>query len=532
MFHAIAMLTMSLVSAHGRYVIVYPKPLAESAESWRVHREPEWDVKMLAVDPSDGISPESLRTLIREQVRGAEGDSAILLLGDVGAEGIPTFYFPQNDPTLRRRVDDTYATDDPYQQLDDDSLPDVALGRVPVGSNEEAASVLAKIKRYESDASQGSWRWRINYLASEGRFGLYDVLIDRMFRVMVNTVVPDACDLGMTYASPTSVYCPPPSKLPEMSLRRLAEPAILFNYVGHGYDRGFDRMHWRDQRIPLIVADDLSKLTEPGADLPIAVLACCSCGWYDLADGRPSLSEAMLLAPGGPIAVIAGSRITHPYASAILEKDVTELLLEKQTPTIGALDLQASRSMLQVDSKDRAIDTMMSPIAKVARWPSSLHDLRAMHVRLYNLIGDPGTRIALGPATDGITLRLEGKDLVGEVPGMTSGSAVLIVETARDGQVDELHPPPNTEDLEATAAVNFPRANQRVLSRIDVRIVDGMFRMALPEFGREARLIRVEAAGIDNEKKPLQALGSIRIPVEFAQNRPEWNSEPQMDVKP
>jgi hypothetical protein len=345
-----------------------------------------------------------------------------------------------------------------------------------------------------------------------------------MFRTLVTSILPDRCDFTMTYASPSSVYCPPPSTLNRTAMSRLGEPAILFNYLGHGFDRGLDRMRWRGSFVKILTADDVETMTEAKTDVPIALLGCCSSGWYDLADGKASLSEAMLLAPGGPIAVIAGSRITHPYATAILQKDVTRFLLEEQVETVGELDLRASRSMMMIDRDDRMIDTMMNPIAKLAKWHSSLKELRVMHSRMYNLIGDPSTRIAQGPEAGSLTLTIENGVLRGGVPGMVKGEAVVLLETGRDGQAKgELLQIPggvDDSDLEAKAQVNVGIANDRVVKKITVGVADGAFSTPVQPIPRGVRLIRVWIQGVGEEGEEFASAGAIRVAGEGAMSRP------------
>jgi hypothetical protein len=200
--------------------------------------------------------------------------------------------------------------------------------------------------------------------------------MEQMFRQMIDQQVPEAYEVNMLYAKSTSIYCPPPQALTRQVVSRLKEPALLFNYIGHGFPTGFDSLHWNDQKFPILTRDDLAKLSGWRSDSPMALLTCCSAGWFDLADGEQSMAEAMILNPAGPIAVIAGSRQTHPYCNGVLEKDVLSLLLVKQVETIGELDLLATRSMIELDADDRALDAIVAPIAALQKWQTPLPALR------------------------------------------------------------------------------------------------------------------------------------------------------------
>ena len=464
----------------------------------------------------------------------------MLLLGDADANGIPTWRFPQTDPQLQSGRDTDYVSDHPYKLIDDDDdSPDIALGRVPAQTVEEARAVLAKIKQYEASprisaalppggfparaASAG--RNRITYAAGEGHYGAMDNLFESLFKKMVDTLVPDSFDISMTYAKASSIYCPPPSKLTDSILQRLSEGSLLFNYVGHGYPLGFDSLYWGQKRYPILKTTDLKRAPNAieGTDqpqMPIAFLSCCSTGYYDLPKGEHCLAEELLFDSfqGAPIAVIAGSRITHPYANTVLQMDITKALLVDRAPTVGMLDLLASQALLKPSAIDRELDAIATPIAALGKWKTSLADLRQMHVKLYNLLGDPATRIAL-PAQSITELKIENGHITGRVEGMKSGRIYVTAETERTGVANptklETVNGDNDPDLEAKAANNYPLANDRVLMRIEGEVADGKFDLALPEaLPAAVAVLRAYAAGVnEGGGESTDAIGALRIAI-------------------
>jgi hypothetical protein len=509
----------------GTMLIVHSGHLEPAAAAWDAWRsEQGWRVERVAVGDGRDVPPhaEAIRDLIRrshqrhaERAADAASPFVVLLLGDADERGVPTWRFEQRDPDLRSRSDPDYVTDHPYQLIDDDASPDIALGRVPARTVDEAQAVLEKLRQYEQAAPGGAWRARITYVAGEGRFGAYDQLLEWMFRQMVDRLVPDSFEVSMTYARGDSIYCPPPSRLTESVLERMSEGGLLFNYVGHGRADAFDALYWRRQRHPILEVDDLDDLADSGGRLPIALLTCCSAGWYDLPAGRRSLAEAMLLHPHGPVAVIAGSRITHPYANALVQKEFTTVLLEQRIGTIGELDLLATRAMLTTDALDRQLDLMAGAIARFSGWHSSLLELRRMHVELYNLLGDPATRIALPPRHD-VALTFRDDIIEGAIPVVSSGTAHLTIRTERASlaRADLIRVVHGDDDpnLEKLAAINYPLANDRVLMRIDVPIVEGRFRVALEHpLSAAARVIRVRAIGTNEAGEKVEAFAAIRI---------------------
>jgi hypothetical protein len=477
------------------YVLAYTEALRSPAERWARFRERDgWSVHTLEVAPDRGMGDPRERarqraTELRSRIVAAyaahrdrsDGQFMVLLLGDTGPQGIPTWSFPQHDPLLRARGDSTYVSDHPYQQMDlEDDLPDVPLGRIPARTVAEA------------------WKRRVNYAAGEGRFGSLDLLLEFMFRNMIERIVPDEFDISMTYAKSSSFYCPPPDRVTDVMLERLGEGALLFNYVGHGGPQGLDRLELPGRSIPLLHNGDLERLDRHEPRPTIALLTCCSAGWFDLPGGEACLGEMMLLNAAGPVAVIAGSRPTHPYANTVLQKDVAQLLLVDRVTTVGELDLLATRSMLEIDAMDRELDLVATPIALAGRWETSLRGLRHMHVRLYNLLGDPATRIAhaRGSVED---LKLVDGRVRGIVRGVDVGRALVTIETAstamaRPDAVRAVRA--GDPNLAETIARNYALANDRVLWRREVDLREGRFDVTLPEpMPARAAVLKVYAWG-------------------------------------
>ena len=512
---------------HGTYIIIHAAHLAIAAAAWADYRtEDGWNVVRHAVEPTENVPAQrrELRELIRQAAVVPKDNQppivAVLLLGDADPRGVPTWTFPQPDPALRDIDDANYATDHPYQLIDDsDDLPDIALGRIPARTNDEAIGVLEKIKRYEHDAPFGLWRRRIAYAAGEGRFGLADLALEMLFKQMVSRLVPDEFDVSMTYAKASSIYCPAPSKLTDTVLDQLGDGALLFNYIGHGSAERFDYLKFNGQRLGILNVDDLAQLTGNHARFPIALLTCCSAGWYDLGDDRLSLAETMLLHSAGPVAVIAGSRITHPYANMILQKDITQLLFRQRIETVGELDLLATRSMIQIDAVDRSLDALVLPIAIVQGWKNTLSQLRQMHAHLYNLLGDPALRIAL-PAGRVERLTLRDERITGQVQKMQTGRVVITIETARTkpARADQLVSVQgmNDPELETKAAHNYPLANERVLVQLEGEVKDGRFEIALDQaLPSGAALLKAYAVGEDDTGRTFDAIGATRLRFPF-----------------
>jgi hypothetical protein len=527
---AVAVCNAARSEGPGSYLILASPELRLAADAWARYRAAEgWAVTTIPVRPE--LDSETARREARERIRAHASDAAtrgcvgqsclVLILGDAEHPGgVPTWHVPQPDPSLRAGDSAVFATDEPYQCLDDgDHVPDLALGRVPARSVEEAMAVLEKVRRYERRETDGDWQRRLTFVAGEGRFGPADQLLESLFVQMVDRCVPPLFDIRMTYAKSTSIYCPPPSALTRTILDELGRGSLLFNYIGHGHAERLDSLRWGDRQAPMLSVSDLAGLdacaVEDGA-MPIALLTCCSAGWFDLPGERRCLAEAMLLHPRGPIAVIAGSRPTHPYANALHQHRLTRVLLGEQVETIGRADHLAARALLEVDEQAAAINAIAAPLALAMRWSSTLAELRAMHTGLYNLLGDPALRIAYPRA--GVTdLKLDDRTVLGRVPSVTIGRAHVTLETLPAESVDSDRiiavTASNDPNLESKATRNYALANHRLIARHEGDIRNGVFRVDLSgEVPRSGAIIKVTVEGTDEHGRPIEAAGAIRVP--------------------
>ena len=515
----------------GSLLIVHTTELSAAATAWSDWRLSQgWKVTRLAID---GGTPEALQDTIRAWAASATIEPrAVLLLGSAAPRaattdlgGIPTFHLKQRDPAIRDRRDDSFASDGPYQDLDDDGAPDLMLGRVPVSSDVDARIVLDKIRSWET-MRPGDGHRRVELVGGEGRFGPYDTLLEVLTSTLLIESVPAQFELRASYAKATSPFCPPPSRVRSIVREQALSGAILFNYVGHGHATGLDSLWFHGGRARLLEAEDLrstAQTVQPTAsdETPVngssrtdataartagtvrpggvALLVCCSVGWYD-DPSKPSLAHTLLLEPSGPIAVFAGSRPTHPYANAIVERDGVRSLLQARADTVGAWDLAITRSLST--STREELDLIAAPIAMAQRWPLSLRSMRRDHALLYNLIGDPTTRLVHAPSNESIALTLEsptrlgGRIMVAVSPATRNSAteqstpspeprlmAELMFMARRTAAPRGVIPASGPDDpqLESITARNWPRANDWVRWRAEAAVQSGAFAFEVPD---------------------------------------------------
>ncbi len=372
-------------------VVVCPPELLDSLQPWLQLRRQQGHRLHLVSDVRSA-------DVIRRQIRLAAergGLRTVVLVGDVAPNGPDVRPVPTH---LARAVvnvgwgsEPEIATDNWYADLDDDGLPELAIGRLPAESKEELALLVRKIQRYEQQGAVGAWCRRVNLVAGVGGFGaITDALLETATRSLVTQGIPSEYRTSMTYASWRSPYCPDPRSFRQQTIKRLNEGCLLWVYIGHGRRHGLDWV-----RVPIGAAPILEREDIPDvrcvSGLPIAVLLSCYGAAFD--DPEDCLGEQLLLQEAGPVAVLGGSRMTMPYGMAVLARALMKETFQSRRETLGEVLLEAKRQV-GADSKPASGRTWLDLMARaVSPTADQLPEERREHVLLFNLLGDPLLRI-------------------------------------------------------------------------------------------------------------------------------------------
>ncbi len=282
----------------------------------------------------------------------------------------------------------------------DDEIPDIAVGRLPATSEEEAAVLVDKIIQYDTQAPQGEWRTRLLFAADDicqsyRSDGLGFTHMKQTQELSVDWSPVDARQerLFLYEYGETCDYDRKPEATADL-MAHIADGALLFNYTGHGSE-----IQLADER--LLETSSIASLEND--DLPF-LLITASCAVGKFAHGGDGFALAAIQRPGaGAIATFSASAI----ASAGYNFNLNKYLLKELFPTGTVLEPAA-----------------FGPAVMVAKWRSAKNNDRR-----YNLLGDPGTRFAV-PGM-GIDLTLA------EVPGVPAGADTLVrgALARLDGQV-------------------------------------------------------------------------------------------------
>ena len=175
---------------------------------------------------------------------------------------------------------------------------------------------------------------------------------------------------------------------------------MFWIYLGHGNIRHLDFIRDED-RWHCILDEECLPRIQPGSKSPIAVFLACYTGAYD--EQHDSIAERLINQTDGPIAALAGSRMTGPYGMSVLGGEMLEICFEDRCETLGEIIRQAKcRSMQKVDLNQAGT---LAPANPKRKWIDQLatalsptnHDLdreRFEHVQMMNLLGDPMLKIS------------------------------------------------------------------------------------------------------------------------------------------
>ncbi len=493
MVHALILLAASAAigadDTPADVALVVPPPLEQAMEPWIRYRQGQGHrVAVVAGNrPISDICTE-LRALaqggrLRFVVLVGDADPAMYSNSTIAARCVPTAYAEAKVNVLWGS-ESHIATDNPYGDLDGDGVPELAVGRLPADSPEQLQCIIAKTLAYERSANFGAWRRQVNVVAGVGGFGwLADSVLESAARYFLTQKVPAEYAVSMTNASWRSPFSPDPRQFHQTTLQRLNEGSLFWVYIGHGYPYGLDRVQTPGGTFHILANDDANKLNSIHAP-PIALFLACYTGAIDA--WEDCLAENMLVQPGGPVAVMAGSRVTMPYGLTMLSTGLIDQCFQQQTLTLGEAMLAAKQHMMADADPADSQRAMVDAIARVmSPAPDQLVQERAEHVLLMNLLGDPLLRLRYpkpvelqitGYVRAGDRLQVEGiSPIAGE------GKVELVVARGR-----LTFPPParNTfpESSDALLALQetYERANDGRLAVVPLATRAGRFTVELP----------------------------------------------------
>ena len=312
-------------SNQADYLLVYHADFKAAAQTLAAHRRArgltvaEVDVQDIYDEFSNGrMSPVAIRNFVRQayETWQSPAPAYLMLLGDghydyrmhTGLSNYPNFippYYDCVDPWLCE-----VATDNDFVAISgDDTFPDLASGRLPANTPDEANRMVNKIISYEAAPPAGAWHSGLIFVSDNYRDanGMPDLAGD--FEAITEATITH---IPAQYAIRRVFYDPYPAddggesfryRTPEDTTTAIISEvnagALFLNYVGHASNTTW--AHEVILRARDIGRNDVTMMSN-GGKLPISLDMACLSG--NFSDPQYTGIEAKMLdwGAGGTVA--------------------------------------------------------------------------------------------------------------------------------------------------------------------------------------------------------------------------------------
>lgn len=310
-------------------VIISHRDFISSLQPLRSLRESQ-GYKVLVADAEDVFdefnfgqkSPEAIRDFLAFAVSSWQTRPRFaLLVGDASVD--PKGYLGAGDSDfLPTKLIDTSlletASDGWLGEIKVGGTAEIAVGRLPVRTAEEAASVVAKIVNYDRSEPSN------NVLLVTDSNEDFDF---ESFTRQIRSEIPQDIIVGQLDRGRMD-----PVMAQSELLANIYRGQKVVNYVGHGSVN-----QWRAD---LLTSTDAREL-QNSAHLPLFVTMTCLNGYFQ-DPGLEGLAESLIKAErGGAIAVLASSGMTSPMDQSALNQQIFRLILNGGPMTLGEATLRA-----------------------------------------------------------------------------------------------------------------------------------------------------------------------------------------------
>ncbi|MDH3601232.1 MAG: C25 family cysteine peptidase [Candidatus Tectomicrobia bacterium] len=323
-----------VIISHGEFLdSIAPLKLMRESQGWVVALI---DVEDIYDEYNFGAkSPWALRNFLHHaSTAWFTPPRFVLLVGDASFDSRNYLELDDVDFVPTQIVETAFletASDDALVDFDEDGVPDLAIGRLPVQTVEEADTVVAKLVGYAEAGAGESWTREALFVADAN-----DIFDFAAASAAVSTLLPPELIVEELWLDQ-----PDTASLRSGLLTGLNQGKLLVNYIGHGSVEV-----WSGGE--LLTSADARALTN-GAQLPVVVAMNCLNGFFhDLY--TESLAEALLKAPqGGAIAVWASSGLTVPSGQVVMNQELMRHLFGEERLVLGEAIVRAKAAVTDRD---------------------------------------------------------------------------------------------------------------------------------------------------------------------------------------
>jgi hypothetical protein len=254
-----------------------------------------------------------------------------LLVGDASLDPKGYLGFGDSDFVPTKLIDTRLmetASDDWFADFTGGGSAEMAIGRLPVRTTEEAAAMIAKILGYDGSEAVDS----VMLVADSNEDFDFGSLNAGLKSAIPRNVMVREIDRGRDGAAAEGEL-----------ISGLDQGQKIVNYVGHG---SVDQ--WRGR---LLTSDSARDLTN-SRHLPLFVMMTCLNGYFQDA-ALESLAESLMKTErGGAVAVWASSGMTAPTGQSVLNQEMFRLVLNSASSgslTLGEATVKAKSAASDID---------------------------------------------------------------------------------------------------------------------------------------------------------------------------------------
>ncbi len=254
---------------------------------------------------------------------------------------------------------------------------DIAIGRFPVKTIQEAENVVNKIIRYDTDpVTLGDWRNRIAFIGDDEDGNRHVTDADEVSSI----IEENHCEFNIDkvyFDALQQVSTPGGERFPsatEAINNNMFKGLLAINYLGHGGSQG-----WAQERVLQI--PDINSWNNQNK-LPLFVTATCSFTGYDEPDYVTGGELTFLNPNGGAIGLLTTVRAVFAHSNKQLAKAVFDRIFNK-------------------------VDGEYYTIGELIRVAKNNAATNATNSRKFTLIGDPSMHLAI-PEFGVTTLKING----------------------------------------------------------------------------------------------------------------------------
>ncbi|ROL60967.1 hypothetical protein D9V86_08205, partial [Bacteroidetes/Chlorobi group bacterium ChocPot_Mid] len=318
-------------------LITHPK-LIESANNYKKYRESQSNIKV-KIARTDNIYNEFGSgipdpTAIRDYISFAFNNwnkkpKFVLLWGDghYDYKGISTkeinfvpTYQTEDDSYSFNEIE-SYTSDDYFANISgNDDLMDIAIGRLPIYSENIGNPMVEKIKNYENNSSNDSWRSKITIVADDSwKYKGYDGSMHTgQAESLWTNVVPNDFQVKKIYlAEYPAENVTGGKRKPRVNEEILStvnnSGTLLLSWIGHGNPRVWAHEEVFERSITVPQMTNIDKLF-------FLTAASCDFGRFDTPDIRSGAEELVLSKIGGAIGSFSSTRLVFSEPNAQLNE--------------------------------------------------------------------------------------------------------------------------------------------------------------------------------------------------------------------